>query len=188
MPEFTRRPVRLDWPSREDRETWEVRSFIEHYRLLPERCSFEIERRQQRPDWILRDTATGELVGVELTSIYIDDRSVPDVHRRPGYLSLPYHSEEVVAYGHRIADTVRGKVRLARGVYETGLPLLLSIYANEYLTIHMDEATWASLVREHESTFDDIAPFLEVVIWPLRNVGILRIRPGVSGSGASSCA
>ena len=188
MPESTRRPVRLDWPSREDRERWEICSFIEHYRVLPERRSFEIERRQERPDWILRDTATGELVGVELTSTYIDDRSVPDVHRRPGTLWLPYHSEEVVAYGTRIADTVRAKVRLARSGYEAGLPLLLSIYTNEYLTIHMDEATWASLVREHESTFDDIAPFAEVVIWPLRNVSVLQIRPGISGSGASSCA
>lgn len=182
--------MRLDWPSREDREAWEIQRFIEHYRRLPEHRTFKIVDRQERPDWILQDIETGELVGVELTSTYLDDRSVPDLHQRSGQLPIPYHPEEIAGYGYRIAEAVQEKVRLARSGYEGKYPLLLSIYANEYVTLHMDAAAWESIMRGHESTFDNIAPFAEVVIWegdPI-NGRVLRKRLGaptnfVTGGG-----
>lgn len=172
--------MRLDWPSKEAREEWEIRSFVEHYRRLPERRAFEVVRKQERPDWILRDIATGERVGVELTSTYLHDRSVPDVHRGPEKVWIPDQPQDVAAYGCRIAEAVQKKIQLAQGGYKSGVPLLLSVYTNEYVTLYMDEEAWASLVREHESTFDNIVPFLEIVIWPLINGGVLRIRPGIS--------
>lgn len=172
--------MRLDWPSNQEREIWEIRSFIEHYRRLPGGRAFEIIRKHERPDWILRDIATGGLVGVELTSVYLDDRSVPDLHGRTGKFSISDDPDTAAAYGCRIAEKVQEKARLAGGGYATEYPLLLSLYANDYVTLYMDDAAWESLVRQHESTFDNIAPFIEVVIWPLLNGGVLRITAGTA--------
>ncbi len=76
-----------------------------------------------------------------------------------------------------MAAAVQKKVKLARAGYRDDLPLILSVYANEYLTVHMDAERWNALVRQHETVFDDMRPFREVIVWPLVNGGALRIRP-----------
>lgn len=55
---------RLDWPSKEARERWEIDAFMDHYRRLSGTRVLEIVRKGERPDWVLRDCSTGELVGV----------------------------------------------------------------------------------------------------------------------------
>ena len=167
----------VDWPSKEEAEKWEIQGFIDHYRRLPGQRMFDVVRRLERPDWIVRDVFSGELIGVELTSVYLDDRSVPDRHRRGGERGIPYRTEEIAAYGRRVAAAVQRKVRLARSGYDSALPLVLSIYANEYVTIHMKEKEWQAVVRAHEETFDSMRPFTEAIVWPLVNGGVLRIRP-----------
>jgi hypothetical protein len=167
----------VDWPSKEEAEKWEIQGFIDHYRRLPGQRTFDVVRRQERPDWIVRDISSGELIGVELTSAYLDDRSVPDRHKRGGGRGIPYRRKQIDAYGQRVAAAVGKKVRLARSGYDSTLPLVLSIYANEYVTIHMGEKEWQAVIRAHEETFDSMRPFTEVIVWPLVNGGILRIRP-----------
>jgi len=115
----------VDWPSKEEAEKWEIQGFIDHYRRLPGQRTFNVARRQERPDWIVRDVLTGELVGVELISVYLDDRSVPDRHRRAGEAGIPYQRGEIAAYGRRVAAAVQKKVRLARTGYDTAVPLVL---------------------------------------------------------------
>ena len=170
---------RTGWPSKAEAERWEVEAFMTHYRRLTGERTLEVVRRQERPDWIVRDLATSEVLGVELTSVYLDDRSVPDLHRRDGVPQIPYREEEIAAYGARIGAAVQKKVRLARSGYDTNVPLILSVYANEYVTIHMKEKEWQDVVDAHGPTFDDMYPITEVVIWPLVNGGVLRIRPSV---------
>jgi len=41
----------------------------------------------------------------------------------------------------------------------------------------MDEKEWQGIVQAHEGTFEDMRPFSEIVVWPLVNGGVLRIRP-----------
>lgn len=167
----------MDWPSKEEAEKWEIQGFIDHYWRLPGQRTFDMVRRQERPDWIVRDALTGDLIGVELTSVYLDDRSVPDQHRRGGERGMPYRKGEIAAYGRRLAAAVQKKVRLARTGYDTALPLVLSVYANEYVTVHMSEKEWQGIVLAHEETFDNMRPFGEVIAWLLVNRGVLRIRP-----------
>jgi hypothetical protein len=167
----------IDWPSKDHAERWEISRFLDHYRRLPGARSFEIVEKSERPDWILRDVASSELLGVELTAAYLDNRSVPDFHQRTGTLEIPYRPETIADYGERVAAVVEKKIRLARSGYRVGLPLILSIYANEYVTLHMAEHHWNDVVRRHEELFDAMNPFIEVVVWPLVNDGILRVRP-----------
>ena len=108
----------VEWPSREEAERWEIQGFIDHYRRLPGQRMFDVVRRQERPNWIVRNSATGELIGVELTSVYLDDRSVPDRHHRGSERRIPYRRDQIAAYGRRVAAAVQKKVWLARGGYD----------------------------------------------------------------------
>ena len=65
-------------------ERWEIENLIRHYQQLPGAATFEIVRKEERPDWIVRDQTNGSLVGIELTSVYLHDRSVPTTHWRDG--------------------------------------------------------------------------------------------------------
>jgi hypothetical protein len=165
------------WPSKDEAQKWEIQGFIDHYRRLSGQRTFAVVRKQERPDWIVRDVLNGELIGVELTPVYLDDWSVPDRHRRGGEGSIPYRKEDIAAYGRRVAAAVRRKALLARDGYDTALPLVLSVYANEYVTIHMGEKEWQRIVQAHKATFDGMRPFSAIVVWPLVNGGALRIRP-----------
>jgi hypothetical protein len=103
--------VRTDWPSKAQANRWEIEGFISHYRRLPGDRSFEIVRKHERPDWIVRDSANGAFLGVELTSVYLDDRSVPDVHKREGPFGIQCNEQEIAAYGARVVAAAQKKVR-----------------------------------------------------------------------------
>jgi len=66
-----------------------------------------------------------------------------------------------------------------------GIPaLILSIYLNEYLTLLATAEEWVELLRVHKETFDDIAPFIEIALWPLsRNDEILSVKPTEKAGG-----
>jgi hypothetical protein len=131
------------WPGREEREQWEAEAFLEHYRKLSGARDLEFAARHERPDVLLRDATSGDLVGLELTTVYLDDRSVPDVHKRPDdILPVPFWPEEVLAYGARVADAVHRKANLARTGYTMLPTMILSVHVNEYVTVHMTEADW----------------------------------------------
>jgi hypothetical protein len=167
----------IEWPRKHEAELWEIENLIRHYQQLAGGTTFEIVRKEERPDWIVRDRSSGVLVGIELTSVYLDDRSVPDLHKRGEAMKIPYLATDVAAYGTRFADAVQKKTMLARTGYRADMPLILSIYANEYVTMHMATTEWEDVVRRHQRVFDEMRPFREVILWPLVNGGVLRIRP-----------
>jgi hypothetical protein len=166
-----------NWPSRDAAERWEIESFITYYRLFPEHRVFEIVEKRERPDWRLRDMSSGEYVFVESTSVYESDRSVPRLHKAGGVVRIPPSQDAILVYGERVAQAVAAKVQKAREGYDTGYPLFLSVYANEYITIHMFRKEWEELVKTHEAVFDGMAPFAEVIFWPLPNESVFRVRP-----------
>jgi hypothetical protein len=132
----------------------------------------------------VKDVATRERFGVELTSVYLTDRSVPDEHipPRPAHLftsGIPYDEVELGRYKHRLLDAIADKVKKAKVGYDLSYPLILSIYANEYRKIFLDELLeWEQLVRDNESLFDNCYPFSEIVFWNLPNEMVFGVRPG----------
>ena len=72
----------MNWPNKAQRENYEINGFIEAYSRLPESRKFEIVLKGDKPDYILKDAKTGDEYGVEVTSVYQNDRSVPDAHMR----------------------------------------------------------------------------------------------------------
>src|SRR5690606_941387 len=79
-----RRTKTMKWPNRDEREKFEIDGPIEAYERLPESRRLAIVSKGEKPDWIVADIVTGEEIGVELTSVYLDDRSVPDKHMNWG--------------------------------------------------------------------------------------------------------
>jgi hypothetical protein len=172
------------WPTKEEREDLEIRGFIKHYARLPHQRTLEIVERREKPDYFVKDVATRERFGVELTSVYLTDRSVPDEHipPRPAHLftsGIPYDEVELGRYKHRLLDAIADKVKKAKVGYDLSYPLILSIYANEYRKIFLDELLeWEQLVRDNESLFDNCYPFSEIVFWNLPNEMVFGVRPG----------
>ena len=92
----------MSWPKKNEREEFEINKFIEAYARLPGSPSLAVVSKREKPDYLVKDGA-GVEIGVELTSVYIDDRSVPDVHMQdePGIVEIPYSKEMLAAYGKR---------------------------------------------------------------------------------------
>lgn len=169
----------MPWPDKNKREKYEISGFIKAYKILPHGRELEVLTKREKPDYFVSDAESGEIFGVELTSVYLSDRSVPDEHIPPitGPTSIPYSPSEILQYGARIVGAVIGKVNKAQKDYDLSHPLLLSIYVNDHRSIFMEENDWEDIVKANEHIFDSMHPFSEVVLWGLVNRGVFSIRP-----------
>jgi len=171
--------MKSQWPKKSEREQFEISRFISAYADLPNGRSFAVESKQETPDYFLKDTENGEIYGIELTSVYLDDRSVPDEHMKPieGWEEIPDDPTAIEKHNLRLIETIKTKVQKARKHYDTSHPLILAVYINEYISIYMDETDWEDLIRANESVFDDIEPFSEIILWNLANESAMSIIP-----------
>ncbi len=172
----------MEWPDKHVREEFEIKGFIESYSRLPQGIQFQIVTKNECPDYVVKDIKTDEEYGVELTSVYRDDRSVPDVHMEDGngLVEIPYDKNELQQYEKRLIAAVIDKVCKARKGYETERPLILAIYVNEYIGIYLGKDELESLVKRYEGVFDSVTPFSEIVFWGLGNGGVFRVRPNIN--------
>jgi hypothetical protein len=174
------------WPNKKTREEFEIGRFILAYEHLYKGQSFVIESRGDRdkagPDFFIKNRDTGAILGVELTSVYSSDRSVPDVHMKPKpskeWVEILYDSHAIERYKDCILEKIREKVGKAKKNYETRYPLILAIYLNEYHSIYMDVEECEELVNHHQNVFNTVAPFSEIVFWnlPIPNP-VFSVRP-----------
>jgi hypothetical protein len=134
----------------------------------------------ETPDFVVKDKQNNKEYGVELTSVYMDDRSVPDIHMKDekGIVEIPYDKDEIEKYTKRLVAAVIDKVRKARKGYDSSRPLILAIYVNEYISIYFGKDELEEFVHRYEGVFDTVAPFTEVVFWNLGNGGVFRVKPG----------
>jgi hypothetical protein len=88
--------MKVSWPSKSDTENYEISEFLKVYKPS---ARVDEKRVPDRPDYRVIDDVTGERFFVELTAVYLDDRSVPDLHKpalaRPvgTVLDIPSDSE-----------------------------------------------------------------------------------------------
>lgn len=165
----------VDWRSREFREAFEVNAFINYFFRL-HGIRLNIQSKSERPDYLLQDKESSKLIAVELTSVYLSNYSVPLLHMRDGIECIPFDEEKLLQYGKRLVDAVRTKIKKAQSGYDQSHPLYLSIYANEYIAIHMDERYWRNLIRKNSAVFSDLHPFCEIVFWPLANDMVMSVK------------
>jgi hypothetical protein len=176
--------ISMNWPSKKDREISEIEGFIDSYKKLKHGKNFIVVEEREKPDRIVQDKNTGEKFGIELTSEYLDDRSVPDRHMKNDWAYTPYNPQSIAAYEKRILKKVKDKVFKAREGYDVRYPLILSVYVNEYESQLMGEEYWRSFAKRHDKFFGSIDPFIEVVFWPLPNDLVVSVRNNNKGRGA----
>lgn len=173
----------MKWPDKQTREQFEITHFVEAYARLPGSPRLTVLGRSEKPDFTVRETATGQEFSVELTSVYIDDRSVPDVHMADGEpadepVLIPFEKTEFDRYQQRLLSAIQEKIRKARAGYDTTRPLILAIYVNEYIgTCYFGRPELEVFARRHEPILDAMAPFTEIVFWNLGDGGVFRVRP-----------
>jgi hypothetical protein len=182
LPELKRKIVEIIWPNKEEREGFEINKFIESYKKLPSGRSFNVVGRGDLhfagPDYVVEDAKTGEYFGVELVSVYLNDRSVPEVHMKSakGMVPIPDDEGEVENYKGRLVQAIREKIEKAIS-YDKRYPLILSVYVNEYISIYMNREDFESLVRANGGLFDEMRPFSEIVFWSLPDGGVFSVKP-----------
>lgn len=164
----------VKWVDKSKREQLEINGFIESYHRLPHGEHFSIVAKGERPDYRLRGQKTGELIGVELTTAYLSDNSVPEIHLKDT-ISFKLDEDQIPLYQERLARAVQKKIKLASQGYDRSLPLILSLYVNEYIAIYFGRAEWLELMTLHPDPFSRIAPFREIVMWNLANNHVLSI-------------
>lgn len=167
----------MEWPTTPESEAFQIEGFIESYTHFPERVRFEVVSRSESPDYLVKDE-NGLQFGVELTAVYLDDRSVPDHHMQEttGSTDIPYDPEVIEKYKRRIIGAIIAKICKARKGYDLRKPLILAIYVNEYISIYFNEEELKEFVDQYEGVFDAMQPFSEVVFWNLGNSRVFRFR------------
>ncbi len=171
--------IKIRWPNKDEREKYEIYGFISVYTQLNPHLNLIVETKKECPDYIIRDQATDKRFGVELTSVYLDDRSVPDVHKKTitGVTDIPYNSSQINIYQERLIEAINTKVSKARKGYDIDATLILSVYVNEYISIYTEKEDWDAFVRKNENVLDAINPFSEIVLWNLPDDGVFSIIP-----------
>ncbi len=169
----------MKWPNKNDREDFEINGFINACAMVPEARQFKLISKGERPDYIVEESITGGKYGIELTSIYLDDRSVPDIHKPDleGAVDIFFDKCQIHQYTERLIAAVMDKICKARNGYDTSRPLILSIYVNEYIAIYLKKSDLETFVSRYESVFDAMAPFTEIVFWNLGNDGVFQVKP-----------
>ena len=174
------------WPNKDKREQLEISGFIRSYKAIYPTVELEILDKTEKPDYVVKDKNSAVEYGIELTSVYLNDRSVPDEHIPPipnglKTVGIPHDPNEVEEYKRRLLEAIASKIDKARKGYNADRPLILSIHVNEHRAIFMDtREEWKKLVMDNEELFDDMHPFTEIVFWNLANGGVFCVKPGNS--------
>ena len=163
-----------EWKNREEREAFEVQNFIKCYEIATAR-KLEISQKGKppEPDFFVADRQSGALMGVELTSVYSGDRSVPDVHMKLDNLkTIPYDPGEVERYLQQIINKAKAKADIYTRNHPGNMPLALSIYVNEYIAIHADEEEWLEVGKKVQK---NLGPFQMAILWSLPDEGMVAV-------------
>ena len=169
-PKRGRRKLRLyhDWPlNKEEREDKELEYCFRTWSASDSSLDYgdlACVSRGERPDRIIRNQKTGKEYGVELTAVYLDDRSVIDHHRMVKSEAKSWFIHDptkVRAYLHRVAKEVQEKVSKAQG-YDNQRDLILAVYLNEPILSQYFTRELQDFIREHQA-FRSIDPFVHIV-------------------------
>lgn len=165
------------WPAKDEREKWETEKAIYYLSAKPGFGNLKVKSKRERPDYEVEELGTGRLIGVELTSVYVSDKSVVERHMEPKNKWLPPNYEIRQAYFDRIIRAITKKVALAKSGYNVYETMVLSMYINEYEDIYNDMSDWKKWAKENDDTLDKISPFTHIIFWPLVNNSSFLLYP-----------
>jgi len=172
--------VMIKWPNKTRRQELELMRFVELYRKLPHGQKLElIVADRERPDCIVKAKPGNQEFGVELTSVYMSNTSVPNHHLKNASECATFKLDEslIPVYQKRMAEKVQEKKELGKS-YDLSRPLLLSVFANDHMSLEMGKSDWLVLPKIFPDVFLDIAPFKEIVFWSMADGHVLSVQSG----------
>ena len=159
-------------PSKDEREGYEIREFLGAYSKI-KKIDFTILKKlddevgESLPDYLIRDTQSNEEIIVELTSVYLNDRSFIDRHFKEGtgIDKIPVQKDDINAYKERVLEQIKRKSKKALKYPLNDRKLVLSIYLNEYESLCIRKEAWVDYLKNHIETIDNLSPINEVLLW-----------------------
>ena len=155
------------WPGKEERAKYEIAQFLRYYSQVTSKQLIVKEIRSKtktEPKFIIQDALTQQEIAVELTSVYLDDRSVPDVHMSNIKTNtISDDPVQIAKYLTRVEEQIVRKAKLFSR-QKNSMPLMLSVYANEYISILIEEEQWDAIGKRVSVR---MAPFEMIIVWPL---------------------
>jgi hypothetical protein len=167
----------MEWPSKEDSQDYQIDFFIELYSGLNPTRQFTIIKKGDKPDYILEDNLSHLQLGVEVTAVYVNDKSVPKLHISDSECTrIPFDQQEIDAYQLRVLQKIQEKINKAKHGYDLTNPLILAIYSNEYCSIYISYYDWITFFEKHRDIIESKEPFKEIALFPIQNNKILILR------------
>jgi len=150
------------------REGLEIAMFLDAYNKK-HAFDFKVFQRREKPDYLIKDSKEN-ILGVELTSVYINDKVVGEEHKKDGFREIPFdsntHQDIRDRYFNRIIAKVEEKAnKIKEGKYDTTYQIILSVYLNDYYVIHIDVAEWKQFIDLNNKVFSKRNEFEEVFFY-----------------------
>lgn len=136
-------------PAKLGREKYEIGRAIsclcEFNQLLDPKLIQNIEH-SDRPD-VKVDLGYHGVVGIEVTSVYMDSKSVPTRHYKASCLDIYDDDAAKSKYKNNVVKAIHNKIAKARSYVSDIDVYVLYLYLNEYIDMHIPENEWAVCVR-----------------------------------------
>jgi hypothetical protein len=159
------------------REDLEIEMFLRCYNEQ-RKSDYTILRKRKRggPDYFIKDSK-GNILGVELSSVYKDDKVVGSEHK-PEHVGnelsdIPFdsntHEDIRNHYFKRIFGKINDKrAKVKSGKHDTTYPIILLLYLNDYYIIHIDSIEWELFRNINDAYFSQIKEFKEIFLIGIR--------------------
>lgn len=132
---------------------------------------FEIKKHQDKPDFLIGDASTGEMMGVEITQLFYDKEEATTLLGRPSSASQPDEGKIFYALAGRLNDLLEKKIKVAFR-YDFGGKLFLlvrvacPVFNKSHFEVYSDwidlpsgnpfAEVWLLLFSESTDTFSDL--------------------------------
>lgn len=163
----------FEWPDKQEIENYNIQYFIKGYKELRGVDIDIVEDDRENPDFVCVDRDSGQLYGVEVTSVYRSDRSVPDQHIpfNEGTSNTISALKDLNDYFQRVKESILGKISKAEN-YDKSNQLILSIYLGEYAFISNDDLI--KFYNDNKDLFSDISPFQKIALMTAKRYCLIK--------------
>jgi hypothetical protein len=156
----------LIFKDKQKRESYEIELFLRECNLITTGAPWTAYEHRDHPDYVLFSHPLNQRRLVELTSVYLNDKSVETEHRlrhaKP--MAIPYNARKLEAYKNRILRAIERKCKTFSDGFE-GEFAILSMYLNEYIAIYLSREELLRLVILRFHQIAGAGPFNQIVLW-----------------------
>ena len=162
----------MNKPNKIEREKFEIDNFICSYSEVKNK-DYEIvkklddQKADSLPDYIVKDIDLDKQFYVELTTVYLDNKSFINRHWKDDkeIQEIDFNKDNICKYKKRVLDAIISKNKKAKKYPKEFDKLVLSIQLNEIEGIFINKNDWETFLKENETTLCKCINLNEVLLW-----------------------